>query len=81
LRISDELRALSRSSVLSGYVPLWRARIAALLGDRDEAMALLRQVMDGMTPTSDQASWLHRDIDFESLHDYPPFRELMRPKG
>jgi tetratricopeptide (TPR) repeat protein/tRNA A-37 threonylcarbamoyl transferase component Bud32 len=80
LRISDELGALSTSSVLSRRVPLWRARIAALLGDRDAAMALLRQVMDHLTP-SDQACWLHRDIDFESLHDYPPFQELMRPKG
>jgi hypothetical protein len=25
--------------------------------------------------------WVHRDIDFESLRDYPPFQELMRPKG
>ncbi len=25
--------------------------------------------------------WLHRDIDFESLRDYPPFQELLRPKG
>lgn len=25
--------------------------------------------------------WLHRDPDFESLRDYPPFQELMRPKG
>jgi hypothetical protein len=22
----------------------------------------------------------HRDIDFGSLHDYPPFQELMRPR-
>jgi tetratricopeptide (TPR) repeat protein/tRNA A-37 threonylcarbamoyl transferase component Bud32 len=81
LRISDELRALSTSSVLSKRVPLWRARIAALLGNRDEAMTLLRQVMDHMTPTDQVACWLHRDIDFESLHDYPQFQELMRPKG
>jgi hypothetical protein len=26
--------------------------------------------------------WLHTDIDFfDPLHDYPPFQELMRPRG
>ena len=25
--------------------------------------------------------WLHREPDFESMRDYPPFKELMRPKG
>jgi len=24
---------------------------------------------------------LHRDIDLESLWDYPPFKEILRPKG
>jgi len=26
------------------------------------------------------ADELHTDIDFESLRDYPPFQELLRPK-
>jgi hypothetical protein len=25
--------------------------------------------------------FLHIDPDFESLRDYPPYHELMRPKG
>ena len=25
--------------------------------------------------------YLHRDPSFEALRDYPPFRELLRPKG
>jgi tetratricopeptide (TPR) repeat protein len=82
LRISDELRGLSTSSVQSAYVPLRRARIAALLGDRDEAMTLLRLAIDeGATPFSGHGTWLHRDIDFESLREYPPFQEFLRPKG
>jgi hypothetical protein len=24
---------------------------------------------------------VHRNMDFESLQDYPPFQEFMRPKG
>jgi len=54
-----------------------RARIAALLGDRVEAMALIQEF--------DQESWYRwwwqHEIDFESLRDYPPFQELARPKG
>ncbi len=79
LRISEELRSFRH--------PLWernhtleRARIAALLGDREEAMTLLQQAMD-LGVQWGHGPWWHRDIDFESLHDYPPFQELIRPKG
>jgi hypothetical protein len=51
-----------------------------LLGDREEAMTLLRQAIDeglylgfGLAP--------HADIDLEPLREYPPFQALMRPKG
>jgi hypothetical protein len=75
LRISEELRASRYPGPL-----LQRARIAALLGDPEQAMTLLQQSFDlgagwGRWPL------LHSDIDFESLHDYPPFQELLRPKG
>jgi len=56
----------------------WRARIAALLGQRDEAAALLRRAFgEGLG----YGIWLHCDEDLESLRDYPPFQELVRPKG
>ncbi len=57
-----------------------RAAIAAVLGDREEAMTLLQQVVDQIVP-GDYWVLLHQDIDFESLHDYPPFQEFIRPKG
>jgi len=68
-----------------GRSPYWRARIAALLGDRDHAVALLREaIARGIScavrcgpPIED----CHRDIDFESLRGYVPFDELLRPKG
>jgi tRNA A-37 threonylcarbamoyl transferase component Bud32/tetratricopeptide (TPR) repeat protein/TolB-like protein len=55
-----------------------RARLAALLGDRERAVALLRQAFDEGLHARESP---HIDPDFESLRDYPPYQELMRPKG
>lgn len=55
-----------------------RARIAALLGDREGAVALLRQAFDqGLNGRM----YVHIDSDLDSLRDYPPYQELIRPKG
>ena len=54
---------------------VWRAKIAALLGDRETAVSLLR---DAFGP--DGTMQLHIDIDAESLRDYPPFREFIMPR-
>jgi tetratricopeptide (TPR) repeat protein len=63
---------------LNGTNTYWRACIAALLGDKDEAVALIQRAFnEGLG----YGIWIHRDIDFESLREYPPFQELMRPKG
>ena len=51
-----------------------RAGIAAALGERERAMELLRQLGGGMVG-------LHADPLLEPLWDYPPFQELLRPKG
>jgi DNA-binding SARP family transcriptional activator/TolB-like protein len=79
LRISEDLRSPSHN-LMEGYRTQARARIAAVLGDRQQAMTLLREAFDW------GAQWnrwppLHSDMDFESLHDYPPFQEFLRPKG
>ncbi|UCD23160.1 MAG: tetratricopeptide repeat protein, partial [Gemmatimonadota bacterium] len=74
--ISDELALMDRPYLL-GSNTLWRARITAVLGDRGHAFELLRQAF---TEGIDYGIWLHRDIDFESLRDYPPFQELIKPK-
>jgi tetratricopeptide (TPR) repeat protein len=79
LRISEELQS-SRHPHLEQDHTLERARIAALLGDREEAMTLLQQAFEQGVNWGHQG-WLHRDIDFESLRDYPPFQEFLRPKG
>jgi DNA-binding SARP family transcriptional activator/Tfp pilus assembly protein PilF/TolB-like protein len=76
-RISDELAALDRPYLWGSNIR-WQARIAALCGDRERAVELLRRAFnEGL----EYGIWLHRDIDFEPLRDSPPFQELVRPKG
>jgi DNA-binding SARP family transcriptional activator/TolB-like protein len=77
-RISEQLR--SSGNNLSKQNRWYRARIAAVLGEKEQAIALLQQDVD-MVPPQDRYLWVHRGIDFESLRDYPPFQEFMRPKG
>jgi tRNA A-37 threonylcarbamoyl transferase component Bud32/TolB-like protein/tetratricopeptide (TPR) repeat protein len=61
-----------------GAPAVWRAKIAAALGRRDEAVSLLHQAFrEGLA----YGIWLHCDPDFLSLHGYGPFDELMQPRG
>jgi tetratricopeptide (TPR) repeat protein len=76
LRISERLRSARYPPIQAMLATLERAKIAALLGDREEAMTLTRAVAQ-----IQHSSLRPRDIDFASLRDYPPFQELMRPKG
>ena len=77
LRISAQLEAIDRP-YLWGAHTWWRAYIAAVLGDRDVAVELLREAH---AQGRSYSVLLHRDIDFESLRDFPPFQEFLRPKG
>ena len=51
----------------------WRTTIAVALGDRERAMPLLRE--------RGYQRYLHTQFQLEPLWDYPPFQELIRPKG
>jgi tetratricopeptide (TPR) repeat protein len=54
-----------------------RARLAALGGDRERAVAMVRRAFElGLR----YRMFLHLDPDFESLREYPPYRELIQPK-
>ena len=70
-----------------GEVSVWRARIAAALGERERAVELLQQAFaEGQTQDysgmyGPGMSWFRTDPHFESLRDFPPFVALMRPKG
>jgi len=76
-RISKWLASLTRP-FLFGEHTYARASIAALLGERQAAVELLRNAFNQGPYIP---SWVHGDMDLESLRDYPPFQELVRPKG
>ena len=76
LRVAQTLERVTRP-YLFGRPTVWRARIEALLGEREVAVALLREAFAKGYP---HAHALHTDLAFESLRDYAPFQELLRPK-
>jgi len=76
LKISKELEEDKRP-YLFGNPTYWRARIVSLLGDKEGAVNLLRQaIKQGYAYPN-----IHPTEDFESLADFPPYIQLMRPKG
>ena len=76
-RIADQLRDFEQPYI-RGRHTLWQARIASLLGDEAAAVALLREALSQGRAYGPE---LHADLDFEPLWDFPPYQELMRPKG
>jgi tetratricopeptide (TPR) repeat protein len=77
VRISTELKSIDRPYLFGNHT-YWRACIASLLGEREQAVALLREAF---AQGREYSVYLHRDMDLEPLRDYPPFQELLRPKG
>ncbi|MGH9199968.1 MAG: protein kinase domain-containing protein [Vicinamibacterales bacterium] len=84
-RMGDRALASKHAATLSqapstpgGAIELRRAQLAALLGEREQAVELLRSAFArGLS----MSTALHRQMDFESLRGYAPFDELMKPKG
>jgi tetratricopeptide (TPR) repeat protein len=77
METSEKLRRLDDPHLFGGHT-FRRACIAAVLGEREAAVALLRQaIAEGLG----YGSYLHIEIDLEPLWDYPPFQELIAPKG
>jgi hypothetical protein len=61
-----------------GSVAYETAKVLALIGDRDEAIAQLRtSVLHGFFAWNE----LHREIAFEGLRDDAEFQDIVRPKG
>jgi tetratricopeptide (TPR) repeat protein len=74
-KISKELANFQRL-YLYGKNTCWQARISAILGDKDNAVQLVRNaVAQGFDYYS-----IHEIIDFVTLHNYPPFMDLIEPK-
>jgi tetratricopeptide (TPR) repeat protein len=78
LETSERLEALDRP-YLRGWNTIWRALIAGALGDGESAVALWRQALGEGFPH--RQPWARPWIALEPIRDYPPFQELMRPKG
>ncbi|MCG6920413.1 MAG: hypothetical protein LJF15_04905, partial [Acidobacteria bacterium] len=63
------------------------ARILALLGDEEGATARLREAVAQGSPGEGEPDqygygFIYRHaMDLESLRGYPPFEELIKPKG
>ena len=77
LRVAGELERLDRKW-LFGVHTYYRAGIAANLGEKEKAVELLREAFaQGQAYGTD----LHSSLTLEPLWDYPPFQELLRPKG
>jgi tetratricopeptide (TPR) repeat protein/TolB-like protein len=74
--IRDELRNMSRPYLFGSHLH-WAACIAAQLGEKEEAVNLLREAFSrGRAYTIEY----HADVILEPLRDYPPYQELMTPK-
>jgi len=71
------LAAIDRRFLFGGHT-YWRACIASLLGEKEQAVALLKEAF---SQGCGYGVHLRQAIDLEPLWDYPPFKELLRPKG
>ncbi len=67
-----------RQPYLYGSPELWRARIAAVQGEQDAALSLVREALQhGRSFGLD----IHTYSEFAAMKDDPKFREVLRPKG
>jgi DNA-binding SARP family transcriptional activator/TolB-like protein len=61
-----------------GAPRLWAARIAAVKGDREAAIALIhRALREGHA----RLYLFHAEHDFDSLREFPVFRDLLQPRS
>jgi len=74
---STEWLANVHDAYLFGRTSLWRARLAAQLGDLNGALSLLHRSLDEGQPFGIS---IHRDPDLEPLRDLSSFAELTKPK-
>lgn len=75
-RISQLLATFSAPR-MRGTNTIWRARIAAALGHKDEAVRLTRQaIAEGTVFLT-----IHLLMEMQSLRGYPPYEALVRPIG
>ncbi|PYP01447.1 MAG: hypothetical protein DMD57_13930 [Gemmatimonadetes bacterium] len=76
LRLAQTLQGMS-PRYLYGRHTMWRARIHAVLGERDTAVALVQEAFAQGYP---RGGVMHLYPSLWTLRDYPAFRELLTPK-
>src|SRR6266704_952965 len=76
LRLDRTLQATSPRYVYGRHT-MWRGRIHAVLGEREAAVALVQEAFAQGYP---QGGVMHHYSALWSWWDYPPFRDLLRPK-
>ena len=74
VNVIERLRA-DRTPSRFGEPALWAARISAVLGRKEDAVALLREAIRQGLPGLYR---LHHDPELESLRDYAPFSDLLK---
>ena len=65
---------------LFGKDRYWRARIAAVSGKKELAVQLYRDCISQGINLWEYGIPIYESMDLESLRDYPPFQELIKPK-
>ena len=83
LRILDLLEN-DKNPYQFGRNTLFRAAIAAILGEKERAVNLLEKSLEQGSVyifNYPMREAIHPNMDFEPLYDYPPFKELIKPKG
>jgi tRNA A-37 threonylcarbamoyl transferase component Bud32/tetratricopeptide (TPR) repeat protein len=86
MRIAEELRRIE-TPFPDGNNTFRSARILALLGDKEGAVKLLQEAVaqgsgGNEKPDAYGYGFIYRhSMDLEPLHGYPPFEELIKPKG
>ena len=78
LEMSARLEEIEARPYVFGWPTLWRAFLAAELGERDEAVRLLNLAYREGMP---HGVWLRTAVFLESLRGYPPFERFIEPKG
>jgi tetratricopeptide (TPR) repeat protein len=76
-RISEQLENINVPYSF-GNTSVWQAKIAAALGNKDQAMVFLRRAFSEGTGMDD---WIHREPAFRSLLDHPAYQDLLQPIG
>jgi TolB-like protein/tetratricopeptide (TPR) repeat protein len=76
-RISAQLEGMNVPYSF-GDISVWQSRVAAALGNKDQAMVFLRRAFSQGAKVD---VWIHRDPTFRSLLDHPPFQDLLQPVG